>query len=78
MLEHHYRTRTNFRGTCISRMPQMQHFHNFIFKPDYANGYKSRFSNFRGILFNGLLAELPIILDSFLTSTIRDYIGVVG
>ena len=30
-----------------------------------------------GILFNGLLAELPVILDSFFTSTTSDYIGVV-
>ena len=31
-----------------------------------------------GVLFNGLLAELPAILDSFFTSTTSDYIGVVG
>ena len=31
-----------------------------------------------GVLFNGLLAELPTILDSFFTSTTSDYIGVVG
>ena len=31
-----------------------------------------------GVLFNGLLAELPTILDSFITSTTSDYIGVVG
>ena len=24
-----YRTHTNFRGTYISRMPQIQHFHDF-------------------------------------------------
>ena len=29
------------------------------------------------VLFNGLLAELPTILDSFFTSTTSDYIGVV-
>ena len=27
-----YRTRTNFRGTYISRMPQIQHFRGFIIK----------------------------------------------
>ena len=27
-----YRTRTNFRGTYISRMPQIQHFRDFIFE----------------------------------------------
>ena len=27
-----YRTRTNFRGTYISRMPQIQHFPDFIFE----------------------------------------------
>ena len=31
-----------------------------------------------GVLFDGLLAELPTILDSFFTSTTSDYIGVVG
>ena len=31
-----------------------------------------------GVLFDGLLAELPAILDSFFTSTTSDYIGVVG
>ena len=31
-----------------------------------------------GVLFNGLLAELPTILDSFFTSTTSDSIGVVG
>ena len=31
-----------------------------------------------GVLFNGLLAELPAILDSFFTSTTSDYIGVAG
>ena len=31
-----------------------------------------------GVLFNGLLAELPTILDSFFTGTTNDYIGVVG
>ena len=31
-----------------------------------------------GVLFNGLLAELPTIVDSFFTSTTSDYIGVVG
>ena len=31
-----------------------------------------------GVQFNGLLAELPAILDSFFTSTTSDYIGVVG
>ena len=31
-----------------------------------------------GVLFDGLLAELPAILDSFFTSTASDYIGVVG
>ena len=31
-----------------------------------------------GVLFNGLLAELPAILDSFFTSTTSDFIGVVG
>ena len=31
-----------------------------------------------GVLLNGLLAELPVILDSFFTSTTIDYIGVVG
>ena len=30
------------------------------------------------VLFNGLLAELPAILDSFFTSTTSDSIGVVG
>ena len=34
--------------------------------------------NLAGALFNGLLAELPAILDSFFTSTTSDYIGVVG
>jgi len=27
-----YRTRTNFQGTYISQMSQIQHFHDFIFK----------------------------------------------
>ena len=31
-----------------------------------------------GVLFNGLLAELPAILNNFFTSTTSDYIGVVG
>ena len=31
-----------------------------------------------GVLFDGLLAELPAILDSFFISTASDYIGVVG
>ena len=31
-----------------------------------------------GVLLDGLLAELPAILDSFFTSTTSDYIGVVG
>ena len=31
-----------------------------------------------GVQFNGLLAELPAILDSFFTSTTSDFIGVVG
>ena len=35
-------------------------------------------SNSVGVPFNGLLAELPAILDSFFTSTTGDYIGVVG
>ena len=30
------------------------------------------------LLFNGLPAELPAILDSFFTSITSDYIGVVG
>ena len=30
------------------------------------------------VLFNGLLAELPAILNSFFTNTTSDYIGVVG
>ena len=30
------------------------------------------------VLFNGLLAELPAILDSCFTNTTSDYIGVVG
>ena len=34
--------------------------------------------NLFGILFIGLLAELPAILDSFFTNTTSDYIGVVG
>ena len=34
--------------------------------------------NLFGILFIGLLAELPTILDIFLTNTTSDYIGVVG
>ena len=34
--------------------------------------------NLVGAPFNGLLAELPIILDSFFSSTTSDYIGVVG
>ena len=34
--------------------------------------------NSAGALLNGLLAELPAILDSFFTSTTSDYIGVVG
>ena len=34
--------------------------------------------NLFGVLFNGLLAELPTILDRFFTSTTSDYIGVVG
>ena len=29
-------------------------------------------------LFDGLLADLPTILDSFFTYTTSDYIGVVG
>ena len=31
-----------------------------------------------GVLFDGLLAELPAILDGFFPSTTSDYIGVVG
>ena len=31
-----------------------------------------------GTLFDGLLAELPAILDDFFTGTTSDYIGVVG
>ena len=31
-----------------------------------------------GVLFDGLLAELPAILNSFFISTTSDYIGVVG
>ena len=31
-----------------------------------------------GVQFNGFLAELPAILDSFITSTTSDFIGVVG
>ena len=34
--------------------------------------------NLFAILFIGLLAELPTILDSFFTNTTGDYIGVVG
>ena len=34
--------------------------------------------NSAGALFDGLLAELPAILDSFFTSTTSEYIGVVG
>ena len=34
--------------------------------------------NSAGALFDGLLAELPTILDSFFTSTTSEYIGVVG
>ena len=31
-----------------------------------------------GVLLDGLLAELPAILDSFFTSTTSDYIGPKG
>ena len=31
-----------------------------------------------GVFFNGLLAELPAILDSFFTSTTSDYMGMIG
>ena len=34
--------------------------------------------NSAGALFDGLLAELPIILDRFFTSTTSDYIGMIG
>ena len=34
--------------------------------------------NLFGVLFNGLSAELSAILDSFLTTTTGDYIGVAG
>ena len=34
--------------------------------------------NLVGVLLDGLLAELPAILDGFFTSTTSDYIGVVG
>ena len=34
--------------------------------------------NLAGALFDGLLAELPTILDGFFTSTTSQYIGVVG
>ena len=34
--------------------------------------------NLFGVQVNGLLAELPAILDSFFTSTTSDFIGVVG
>ena len=34
--------------------------------------------NSAGALFDGLLAELPAILDSFFISTTSEYIGVVG
>ena len=36
------------------------------------------YSNLFGILFIGLLAELPAILDSFFTNTISDYMWLVG
>ena len=35
-------------------------------------------ANSFGVLFNGLLAELPTILDGFSTNTTSDYIGVRG
>ena len=34
--------------------------------------------NLFGILFIGLLADLPAILDSFFNNTTSDFIGVVG
>ena len=43
--------------------------------PIYSNVMQG---NLFGILFVGLLAELPAILDSFFINTTSDYIGVVG
>ena len=40
----YYCTRTNLRGTYISWMLQIQHFHDFIFEdhcPDFVNDYAS-------------------------------------
>ena len=36
------------------------------------------YGNSVGVSFNGLLAELPSILDSFVTCTTSDYIGMIG
>ena len=52
----YYCTRTNLRGTYISRMLQIQHFHDFIFEdhcPDFVNDYASR-NEFQGLNFCGI------------------------
>ena len=59
---------------CASQQCIMFCLHNF---PPICS-YIRYVSNSTGVLFNGLLAELPAILDSFSTSTTNDYIGVVG
>ena len=46
-------TRTNFGGTCVFEMIQIQHFHIFIFKdhsPDFVNNYVAEM-NFQGVNF---------------------------
>ena len=48
-----YCTHTKFRGMNTSRIPQIQHLHNCIFKdhwPDFVNDYVNRQGlNFRGM-----------------------------
>jgi len=51
-----YRTRTNFQGMYISRRPQIQHFHDFIFQdrwPYFDNDYTSR-NELQGLNFSGM------------------------
>ena len=45
-----FHTCTNFRGTYISWMPQIQHFHDFIFKDHCPDFYISR----QGLNFHGM------------------------
>ena len=57
---------------CISRMLRAASTPAILHRSTVIQG------NSFALLLNGLLAELPAILDSFFTSTTSDYIGVVG